>query len=728
MTKLRSKGIKVKWLLCLMLTMLYSCAMANAEVAWTFEDQIDDVIAYEDGLMLLEGNRIWVCDPAMVKPLQQVHDGSRLSDEGELNGFASMLFTDEHGSLYALVESFSDAHANGILMLNRFSIVNQRTQIESSIQVPEQENAGGYSPYDSGFAQGSEIVLYGGQTQIYNTNIGKWKHEIWDFRRTAIPYRDGRVLSMDYVLHNGIYEKAIIARDTTTDEVETVAMVGNVPKALAYQAEKDQIVYFDPPIVYTVSALNDTVQAGYLPIISKQSNYTSCLTRNGYYALGDGNRLLITQLDSTFEQKQDAYLVITHFKGEGDETRRFREMYPGTPIITFNNGFDLTPAKVSELIRGQDAKTDIFMVRTFEAGYQKLLGKGFCFDLSQDETLCSLVDEMPPQISSAIMRGEKLLGVPTEIAYDNWLSLECNADVMDELQIDADALPASIEDLLDLILSLYERGMPSSIRLFNADDPAYELALFTARAYSEYMTIDTPYPDFDTPLFRALMARTEKILMLMNAQTNPAQGERWLLKYAYYDFAYADGKTASGNYYLTLPPQSGMPQRFPITMTVAVMNPLSKHKDIAFAYLRTIMNNLSCLTDLVFHPNRAVPVEKADYPEWRQLIVEDIQMNEKALSSSALDEALRRAFEEQLALAQQRLADLEENGRWLLSADDINTYLPLADGVCVANPFATHFWWDESMKSILKRFASGQVNSDQIIAFCLNRVLMMEKE
>lgn len=141
-------------------------------------------------------------------------------------------------------------------------------------------------------------------------------------------------------------------------------------------------------------------------------------------------------------------------------TVNYRLTHPEASVVTRRLESDEgTPAAIAQSIRMLDSSVDIYFTRTNFTGYQAMLEKGFCADLSGEAELSRQVNDMADCIKDAVTVDGKICAVPYGMIFGSFSTLGCSQAAFDTLGISISELPSSTDELLDCILSWIEAGM-----------------------------------------------------------------------------------------------------------------------------------------------------------------------------------------------------------------------------------------------------------------------------
>lgn len=535
-------------------------------VAWSFDAPIGSLTAYGDGFAVLSDGEIWLCNgdnagsgvPALLLP----KNGVALWD----------LFTNDDGDLYALADT-EEGHAVYVL--------DQETnQLSERCRIALQNKPAG-APRRVFWHDGRVVLEYAGAA-LNHSDLFLADLESGDVREerdrgvsSLTPYGDGALLGLKSADGNGGYVLASYHMDTgrTTDVCE----LEERPEAFCFDEVTRRIVVFASSNASSLSETGKGEVRQYLPVSDTSGGRLCAIGKNRLFALSDGDRLLAVELE---KEPNGGQLQIARFNGDGEETKRFRLSHPDIPVNSVNMGYQLTPARISQMILGGDHETDIYMVRSFETGYTSLLDKGFCADLSGSHDIASAVMSMPSNLSSAMMRGGQVLGVPVKMEFDIWTTLACNAETLADIGLAREDIPESMTALLDSLLEWYQDGTLDHVRLFAfpASDQSLTMIWFLLNHYSYYASAGSDWISYDTQLYQTLAEKCDKLIAEMKKHTELSDASPYLFDYVMPDEILL-GDESGERLIIPFTPEENMSPCYPATITVAVLNPMSEKKN-----------------------------------------------------------------------------------------------------------------------------------------------------
>ena len=207
------------------------------------------------------------------------------------------------------------------------------------------------------------------------------------------------------------------------------------------------------------------------------------------------------------------------FWGNGNEanaTTSYRLTHPEVSVITKRlESEEKDPAAIAQSIRMRDSSVDIYFIRTNYTGYQAMLEKGFCADLSGEAELVRQVQDMTNGFADAVTVDGKLRAVPYAVIFSSFSTLGCSQAAFDALGVSISELPSSTDELLDCILSWIEAGMLDDFWLHDLHQDRSLLYGLTMYGYMNHASQADGTVDLSDPAFTALMMKLDRVVRAM---------------------------------------------------------------------------------------------------------------------------------------------------------------------------------------------------------------------
>ena len=462
---------------------------------------------------------------------------------------------------------------------------------------------------------------------------------------------------------------------------------------------------------------------GYLGITSFAEAHPCAVTDGQRFYLADGRQVLSTQTVAGFDTSGKG-LVVGH-TGIDLMLSRVREAHGDLNVIDRELPFGTNPATIAQAIRTGDQSVDIYLVRTSSRGYRAMLEKGFCADLSGSEALMRQVMDMPTAIADALTSKGRLLAIPYAAVFSNG-TLGCSQQALEAIGLKLEDMPSSIDGLLDALIVWLEEGRLDQVWVSETHEDESLFYGMTVNGYVLGAGKGQAYVDLKDPAFRALMEKYDRVAKLLESREEPDINAPVLFSLRgldkFFGFSafggelvlpWSTNRTANWEMlrYSALPDQE---QLIGVALDVAVVNPLSKRKEEAMAFLELMLEELPAQDALCFWPERAVPVEKPSYLNDTALTRREIKEYEAILERDDLTTDERVDAENVLADLRGYLAEWEDR-RWVVSEAAIEVYRSVQDDLAVMTNDMIPLIYDAGGLNIRERYVQGQVSVDQLV-------------
>lgn len=564
------------------------------------------------------------------------------------------------------------------------------------------------------------------------------REEISDLRDayTFTPYKDGTLLVEQYT-----YEQPGVARlvaydpaSGSTQQLAQFEISDYSPlNGLAYDAATDTLYCVRAGEVCPVDVATGAVLEGVtdMPVESYGSPGQSCVLEGGYYAFCSEG-MVIRNLDPA--QKADIRLKIND-SGWSEAVNaayyRFSNAHGDVSVVLSRDYSE--QEKLIESMMNRDDSVDIYTLSTSSAIYSALYNRGYLMELDGSEKLAALAQGMYPSLAEDLSSDGHLVALPlSTYAY----TLGINEKALEALGLSMADVPDNWSDFLDFLKGL--EGVISEngrVKLFY---PGYSDAdarneLFTSifEDYQRYVNKNDPAMGYNTEIMRGLMQKLEQIDFVAMGCIREEDRE----EFDYDQYEYTDDGTllqtgtgcSIGNFYSGYTPVLlGMAPglKTPITLetTVAIVNPFTKHPDVALAFLEEVAENLPDTTRYCVDPSLSEPVRG----KWNEEALAEFQrqldeLNRDLETADAMD---KQMIEDSIRDTEETLKYYEEYG-WDVGPADLEWYRANDEGVSVAG--VNWLYSDDSGEAweLINQYRDGQITAEEMLAGIDRKVQMM---
>lgn len=557
---------------------------ARAETTVRLEAGANPLAAVREGFVVSTGAQVLLWNPA-------TEEGTTL--ERMLYPVNRMFYADAQGQLWSpQIVTGADSEETRQVM-QRLSAEDDRLLVQETLPLPE-----GFDFLGGLWADEETLIVYGrgenGQTQFVSVDRRTQEAAVCHVSPLSFVtgYREGMFLAVRF--QQTTFRSELVVVDPRTGSMTALLSFESLPQALAYCPQSGLAAWVASPYVFAFSpdGGDEPMIQGYLPM-NAEAGTTGYLALNeaGWCALAYDGTLVCTRLDPTWSHSSE-HLRIAAAGEDREETKRFRLANPDFPVETALYGYlDMFPAQVSMKIRAGDTTNDIFMIRSFEQGFDALMEQGFAADLSDSGALWRWSETLLPAVRETVVRDGRLLGVPVALAFYQ-SGLAYDAEALEACGLSPEELPRDLRGLMRQMTAWYLDGTLEDVRMLDYPDQKASLIRYVCGKYID-AAAENDQIDFRAPLFRELMVAAEELLAAMEQRNclsdqmpalfDDVTLERWLMN---------DLPAAFAGGFLPLTLADGMEPQYMAYATVVVVNPLSRRRGQALAYLEAVAGNL----------------------------------------------------------------------------------------------------------------------------------------
>lgn len=537
---------------------------------------------------------------------------------------------------------------------------------------------------------------------------------------STIPYKDGLLLSYVSSSWDENTNQEIPAQLVTVNPADgaTVSLKEMADTAyiytLAYDAAKDTVYYFTESTLWGMTGMGAPFKAAYA-----NQSYVDSMTifSSGYAALWSSDGLEIHNLDPAYLPTKTLTLIGSW---RDAAARKFTQENPDIPLIFSEQYYgmaDLGQAMVS-------GDTTIDVIRTNVAnGFDNLLEKGYCADLSSSQKLMDYVNSLYPALRDEVMKDGKLYAIPVSI-YGSTLSYMPSK--LEEIGLTEEDMPTTFVELCEFITRWNNEWiddenktnvMPFCTTMSNRS-VVFDLML---KAYLDYYDAKGEPLTFDTPEFNAMLTALDSMdasNLDMPANMSDQEYDEY---YQLYSGVFVDRgllSTAEGEYAsVPLKLSIGEDKDFTVgtTMEVLFVNPRCANLPEAIKLLECYVDTLDDSYKILMCPDCNDPVENQYYQETLKNFQDSLAELQEQLKTA--DDAEKRDLEDTIKYYEDSLNN-KESFRWDYSAQTIAQYREIGDHVFARHANVLYSAGNDTstqLRSLHERYVQKQITKDQYI-------------
>ena len=537
---------------------------------------------------------------------------------------------------------------------------------------------------------------------------------------STIPYKDGLLLSYISSSWDENTNQEIPAQLVTVNPADgaTVSLKEMADTAyiytLAYDAAKDTVYYFTESTLWGMTGMGAPFKAAYA-----NQSYVDSMTifSSGYAALWSSDGLEIHNLDPAYLPTKTLTLIGSW---RDAAARKFTQENPDIPLIFSEQYYgmaDLGQAMVS-------GDTTIDVIRTnVENGFDNLLEKGYCADLSSSQKLMDYVNSLYPALRDEVMKDGKLYAIPVSV-YGSTLSYMPSK--LEEIGLTEEDMPTTFVELCEFITRWNNEWiddenktnvMPFCTTMSNRS-VVFDLML---KAYLDYYDAKGEPLTFDTPEFNAMLTALDSMdasSLDMPANMSDQEYDEY---YQLYSGVFVDRgllSTAEGEYAavpLKLSIGEGKDFTVGTTMEVLFVNPRCANLPEAIKLLECYVDTLDESYKILMCPDCNDPVENQYYQEILKNFQDSLAELQEQLKTA--DDAEKRDLEDTIKYYEDSLNN-KESFRWDYSAQTIAQYREIGDHVFARHANVLYSAGSDTsnqLRSLHERYVQKQITRDQYI-------------
>lgn len=537
---------------------------------------------------------------------------------------------------------------------------------------------------------------------------------------STIPYKDGLLLSYISSSWDENTNQEIPAQLVTVNPADgaTVSLKEMADTAyiytLAYDAAKDTVYYFTESTLWGMTGMGTPFKAAYA-----NQSYVDSMTifSSGYAALWSSDGLEIHNLDPAYLPTKTLTLIGSW---RDAAARKFTQENPDIPLIFSEQYYgmaDLGQAMVS-------GDTTIDVIRTnVENGFDNLLEKGYCADLSSSQKLMDYVNSLYPALRDEVMKDGKLYAIPVTL-YGSTLSYM--PSMLEEIGLTEEDMPTTFVELCEFITRWNNEWiddesktnvMPFCTTMSNRS-VVFDLML---KAYLDYYDAKGEPLTFDTPEFNAMLTALDSMdasNLDMPANMSDQEYDEY---YQLYSGVFMDRgllSTAEGEYAaVPLKLSIGEDKDFTVgtTMEVLFVNPRCANLPEAIKLLECYVDTLDESYKILMCPDCNDPVENQYYQDTLKNFQDSLAELQEQLKTA--DDAEKRDLEDTIKYYEDSLNN-KESFRWDYSAQTIAQYREIGDHVFARHANVLYSAGNDTstqLRSLHERYVQKQITRDQYI-------------
>ncbi len=563
---------------------------------------------------------------------------------------------------------------------------------------------------------------------LYSFDLSSGKYTAYqtpDIQEIA-PYQDGKLLLLRYTngsqwdhINQAFYPGYIAVWDPDLDTAENkVTLTGEevyFSSGLAYDAATDCTYIAQPGQVLRIKGFGAPELCARHPAMHLFGFFPNrAALFGGQYALLNYQALYVRGTDPKLLSNRS--LVIDKAFSNDSDMLACAQM-DGVPV-TFAGGRymdDTLALQEALLTRAEDV--DIYCIRLDRTDLHTLMAKQYCVDMAGNAAIDAYIGQLFPALKDAVSQSGAIYALPYDVETTVFGAYPARLAEIG-LQV-----PTTFEELCNFISVWFGNDYEdvySQYTPFGTNARRRRLIYLARDLYVQHIQATGQPLTLDTPLFRRLMEAADA------AETGSGFEIRDLLfQDAILSPRFSDEESLSfSSSALPLRITADIPPTVAMTVSVYVINPYSKNRDLALQYLEQYCKNISEITWISLSFEHTAPLERASYAAKAAELQSNLDtLNAQLQASTAgLTQDDLRA---QVEAAEQQLSNYNKNLRYTASPESIAAYHALMRDAIVLRPSPLS---GTEFDQLLRRLDDKQITVDQLITEGEQKLRMMQLE
>jgi len=547
------------------------------------------------------------------------------------------------------------------------------------------------------------------------------------------PFTEGKLLMVqtDYTTDQGT--STLVAYDIESEEMTTLGELPrsgwDAPNAVTFDEGRGMLYYVLAGSVWRMAVgedgLGEPEEFGDMPL-DIYSNSVGVLLDDWYILSSyDG----IVGRDVTLDKLPEQKLRVSnraYIDGIKKAYFPFTDAHPEYMVSISDSG----NGDIVQDMMNRSSDVDIYTLTVSDSAYSAVMSRGFMAELGGSEKLSAAVDAMYESLQNVAKKDGELYAVPLNM-YSSCYGI--NRKLLTE-KLGYETIPDNWIDLFGLIADLAKNKTFEEYPELSLMGPGYterdvKTNIFYVMMESYYLWLDASEEN--------LAAGGEKLLALCEAFEAidwPAFGlpteyedneGGW--EYNEENILFSQTSVQPSSYTPVIEPAvlALAPGETPLLkgdVYVAFVNPFSEHREAAVEYLEMALDKMEAQMRITMMPEENEPILSPWYEENLKYYDETIASTEKQLDNEDIDEETRDMLTQQLEELTKWREEYERDGRWQVSAEDIERYRAYAPYM---TPARSSVWADDTY-SQLSQYMDGAITAKQL-CMELEKTLQMKR-
>ena len=569
--------------------------------------------------------------------------------------------------------------------------------------------------------------------QVYSFNLttGQRKEYKSEHIQRLLPYKEDQLLavvqdeanSYDHEAEKPVYPKVMVF-DSTQDSLLPYADLPQGDLAgFAYGQNEDALFYNTKGRVYKIKPQEKEEQVGYVSNANTYYRDEAWMADHSLYVTTSYDGVSVKNIDAQYMNVKPLTISGTML---ADNMLAFQKTHPDVPVVMAEEmeGEDYSTQSLSQAIQTGDGSVDIFSVFPGSANFKILMEKEYAYPLSGSSLIKANTERMYPFIQEGITLNGEIYAVP--LYMDLTTTVSYSPEMFEKVGLTQADVPTTYIEYLELFKrwneELAEKNPDYSFMSYQF--PIEQLTNEVLSQYADLYAKKGELLDFDTPLFRTLMAKVAE--GFENVEMSPAAEEEEYKQGLFADYGDNALMVAEGYYPIMVPLDKEVEGAAEARVELAFINPKSSNIEMAIAYLESIMNNYRKEKEIAYYTDVKEPLPFENFEEWVKDWEESLAEDKVKLETAQGVE--KKDLEQGIAHGEKLLANKEEH-RWEISAQAITNYENMVSSFYIPKESLLYSQdEDNNIYRLLENYTQGAITLDQFIVEANRRVQMMAIE
>ena len=411
----------------------------------------------------------------------------------------------------------------------------------------------------------------------------------------------------------------------------------------------------------------------------------------------------------------------------------FDERYPEVNLRKEDNALTGSAMDMAERMISRDDQFDLFGIGYDYGGFEYMMEKNYCYDLSSDHRIKEQINRMHPFLQQAVKMEDHIYGVPISVDGTGWGYSITN---LQAVGIDP---PDSYESLLDLMIWWIDEGKDEypdyvfireigglDVRtflirriVFDYIDVCQEAGKEVRFETSNIIGLFAKLDSIDTTIIdKEIRENSDGMSYEDNALFIPQKSFTDLTSIS----IYGDEKA------MPLSIARGGDSVSAVDIRVFVLNPESKNVEGALNYLACYLEGMNSEMQIRLFMGDHDPIPYEGYERDRAELEETLRRLEDEIQYAEDDK--KNELEYSIMVTQRDLDEVEKM-KWMINSDSIDNYTRLTRQMFVKRQSLLKSDINEGelqIQQLIDYYAAGQVNAQQFVQQVDDKLEMITSE